>query len=330
MPANLPQQYHRAERALRRAQTPREELECLQAMLVELPKHKGTDKMQADLKQKISRLKKDIAAGLGKTNNAKTTLKIPRQGAGRVIIIGGPNAGKSQLLTHLTRATPEVAEYPFTTREPSVGMMPWQDVFVQLIDTPPITRDLFTPTVQSLIRGADLVLLLVDLGSDEGGDQLKELWDRIDSSKTRLSLRSYFDEQDVGVTYTQALLVPNKIDLPAADDRRDFFNEIIQLDLSPFPVSALTGTGTEELAEAIFRCLDIVRIYTKQPGKKPDMEKPYTLPRGGTVIEVAGMIHHEFAKNFKSAKVWGANVHDATIVQGDYVLKDNDIVELHV
>ena len=299
-------------------------------MLVELPKHKGTDKMQADLKQKISKLKKELAAGLGKTSHAKTTLKIPRQGAGRVIIIGGPNAGKSQLLTQLTRATPEVAEYPFTTREPSVGMMPWQDIFVQMIDTPPITRDLFTPTVQSLIRGADLVLLLIDLGNDDGGDQLKELWEHVSASKTRLSRRSYFDEQDVGVTYTQALLLPNKIDLAEASDRLDFFNEIIQPDLESFPVSALDGTGTAELAEAIFRCLNVVRIYTKQPGKEPDMEKPYTLPKGGTVIEVAALIHHELAQNFKSAKVWGKNVHDATIVQGDYVLNDNDIVELHV
>ena len=299
-------------------------------MLVELPKHKGTDKMQADLKQKISKLKKELAAGLGKTSHAKTTLKIPRQGAGRVIIIGGPNAGKSQLLTQLTRATPEVAEYPFTTREPSVGMMPWQDIFVQMIDTPPITRDLFTPTVQSLIRGADLVLLLIDLGNDDGGDQLKELWEHVSDSKTRLSRRSYFDEQDVGVTYTQALLLPNKIDLAEASDRLDFFNEIIQPDLESFPVSALDGTGTAELAEAIFRCLNVVRIYTKQPGKEPDMEKPYTLPKGGTVIEVAALIHHELAQNFKSAKVWGKNVHDATIVQGDYVLNDNDIVELHV
>ena len=299
-------------------------------MLVELPKHKGTDKMQADLKQKISKLKKELAAGLGKSSGAKTTVKFPRQGAGRVVIVGGPNAGKSQLLAHCTRATPEVAEYPFTTREPSVGMMPWEDVLIQVIDTPPVTNDLFTPTVQSLIRGADLVLLMVDLGSDDGGDQLKELCQRVQSSKTRFARRSYFDEQDVGVTYTKTLLVFNKIDLVEATDRLAFFSEIIQPDLEEYRISATQGIGVAELADAIFKSLDVVRVYTKQPGKQPDMENPFTLPQGGTVMEVAALIHADIARNFKSAKVWGEEVHDATTVQGDYVVKDKDIVELHV
>ena len=173
MPANLTPQYHKAEQAYRQASGPEEELACLQEMLKEIPKHKGTDKLQADLKQKIARLRDEVAAG--KKSGGKSAHRIPRQGAGRAILLGPPNAGKSQLLAALTRATPEIAPYPYTTREPQLGMMPWEDVFVQLIDTPPISRDVFDPAVTGLIRGADLVVLMVDLGSDDGASELNEL-----------------------------------------------------------------------------------------------------------------------------------------------------------
>ncbi len=174
MPANLTPQYIKAEEAYRRASSPDEELECLQVMLRELPKHKGTDKLQADLKQKISRVKKELqqhtAAG-----GRRTGLRVPRQGAGRVLLIGAPNAGKSQLVCSLTRATPEVAPYPFTTREVHPAMMPWEDVMVQLIDTPPITADVLDANTLGLMRGADLILLLADMGSDDGIEQVQEV-----------------------------------------------------------------------------------------------------------------------------------------------------------
>ena len=185
MPANLTQQYRKAEQAYREAGTPEEELSCLQTMLVELPKHKGTDKMQADLKQKISAIKKELS-GPNKKSSGRSSNRIPKQGAGRAVIIGAPNAGKSQLMASLTRATPEIADYPFTTQKPMPGMMPWNDAYVQLIDTPAITNDLYDPTVQSLIRGANLVLLMLDLGTDDGGQQLQEVLDRVQGTKTRL------------------------------------------------------------------------------------------------------------------------------------------------
>ena len=329
MPANLTQQYLKAEEEYRRAATPDEELRCLQVMLRELPKHKGTDKLQADLKAKISAAKKE-AEQQSKTPKRGGGFRLPRQGAGRAVIIGGPNAGKSQLLRSLTRATPDVAPYPFTTHEPIPGMMPFEDVTVQLIDTPPITKDVLDPNTQGLIRGAELVLLMVDLGSDDGVEQLQDVLDRLSQTKTRLACDSALDEEDVGLSYTRTFLLLNKIDLPEAADRRAMLAEFCPTDFREFAISAEHGAGLEELRAAIFESLDVVRVYTKLPSaKEPDYEKPFTIRRGGTLLEVAEQVHKDFAQNLKFARVWGSQVHDGTQVKGDYVLHDKDVVELH-
>lgn len=332
MPANLTPQYHKAEAEYRRATTPDEELRCLELMLREIPKHKGTDKLQAELKQKISKTKQEAEQH---RKNAKKSgpagVRIPRQGAGRAVVIGGPNAGKSQLLRSLTRAQPEVAPYPFTTREASPGMMNWEDVAVQLIDTSPITADVFDPDVLGLVRGAELAVLMVDLGDDDGPEQLQEVLNQFNRSKTRLARHSSLDEEDLGVSYTQTIVVPNKIDLPEAADRLAFFHEICPLDLPEIVISAEQLTNLETLRGAIFAALDVVRVYTKAPNKKePDYDRPFTVPRGGTLLDVAELVHKDLAKNLKGARVWGTAIHEGSTVRPDYEVHDKDVVELHV
>lgn len=330
MPANLTPQYLKAEEEYRRASTPEEELKWLQIMLQEIPKHKGTDKLQAELKRKISEVKKQIQAERS-TGRRTRGFRIPRQGAGTVVILGGPNAGKSALLRALTRANPEVAPYPFTTKVPMPGMMPWEDVFVQLVDTPPITADYIDPCMHGLIRSADLALLMVDLGSDEGLVQCQEVLEKLNKTKSRLSATSYLDEEDVGLSYTRAFLVPNKIDLEEAPSRLELLHDLLKLDFPEYVISAEKGIGLESLREAIYKALDVVRVYAKPPtAKEPDMERPFTFRRGSTVADMAAEIHKELAKNLKFARVWGTGVHPGTVVKGDYVLQDRDIVELHM
>src|SRR5580700_4328002 len=142
MAVNLPPQYHDAEARYKKAQSPEDKLTSLKEMWVLLPKHKASEKVQADLKTKISELTDEIEqAKLGPKKAAPGSFKIPKQGAGQVVFLGPPNAGKSRLITRLTKATPTVAAYPFTTREPVPGMMDYEDVRVQLVDLPPITAD---------------------------------------------------------------------------------------------------------------------------------------------------------------------------------------------
>ena len=331
MPANLTPQYLKAEAEYRRAGSPDEELRCLEVMLRELPKHKGTDKLQADLKHKISRAKEEAVAA--KTATRALGVRIPRQGAGRVVLLGGPNAGKSNFVRAVTRATPEVAPYPFTTREPSPAMMPIEDVLVQVIDTPPITRDNLDVSLQGLIRGADLALLLVDLGADEGWEQCVEAVARLCSTKTRLAAESYLDENDIGMSFTRTFLVLNKIDLPEAELRWEICRECEgeSWGFEIFKISAEVGEGLVELKAAVFSALEIVRVYTKLPtAKAPDMEKPFTVRRGGTLADVAELVHRDLRDKLKSARVWGSQVHPGTVCKPDYVVADKDIVELHV
>lgn len=331
MPANLTHRYLNAERAYRRAATLDDELSCLQEMLREIPKHKGTDKLQADLKSKIRRVKlaleQERKRGVGKP----ALFRLARQGAGRVVLIGGPNAGKSQLLASLTRAVPEVASYPFTTRDHTPGMMPWEDIAIQVVDTPPITADLFDPITQVLIRGAELAIVVVDLGADEGIEQFQELLTHLNATKTRLAADSYLDESDIGVSYTQTILALNKSDVVEFEMRRETLHEFCAYDFPEYVISANDSETLHRLRQGIFKSLDVIRVYTKTPSEKtPDFSNPFTIRRGETLLEVAEQVHKDFAENLKYAKVWSEPSLVGTVVKSDYIPTDRDVVEFHV
>jgi uncharacterized protein len=330
MATNLTPQYLEAEEEYKKAQSSEEKLACLKKMFQLVPKHKASEKLQADLKTKMADLKDEIEDAKKHPKKVGVSYKFPKQGAGQYIILGAPNTGKSRLLTRLTRAAPEVAAFPFTTREPHVGMMDYQDVKVQLIDTPPITADYMESYVSSVVRAADAAILMLDLGDDDGPFAAEAVLDRLAQVKTMLVGEKPATQDDYSIQYVKTLLVVNKIDVDGAQDRLDIVREMFGPKFPIHAISAEHSTGLEDLRSAIYEFLKVIRVYTKQPGKPPDMTSPFTCPIGSTVVEMAGLVHRDFTDKLKSARIWGTGVHDGQAVGREHVLHDKDVVELHI
>lgn len=328
MAVNLTPQYHEAEANYKKAQTPEQKMECLKRMWVELPKHKASEKLQAELKTKISELRDEIEEGKSKKKGG-TSHKIPRQGAGQVMILGAPNSGKSKLLASLTRATPEVAPYPFTTREPYPGMMDWEDVRVQLIDTPPITPDVMEPYLSSMIRNANAAVLLLDLQDDDGVTALEAVVDRLSQVKTMLVAQIPDSIEDPTVDYCKTIIGASQLDTEDAPTRLEMAMEVLGNRFPIYAYDAETGKGLDQLRQQIYQALNVIRIYSKRPGKPADMEAPFTCPLGSSVLEMAERVHGDLAEKLKSARIWGTGVFDGQTVTRDHILHDRDIVELH-
>lgn len=330
MAVNLPPQYHDAEARFKKGKTTEEKLAALREMWVILPKHKASEKVQAALKTKISELTDQQDREKNAPKKAPPgSFKFTRQGAGQVVFLGPPNAGKSRLLARLTNAQPTVAPYPFTTREPMPGMMAFEDVKVQLIDLPPITADAYEPFITDLTRGADSALLFLDLADDEGPAATQATQERLRQAR-RMVVPKRGEDDDPTTYQLPTILVANKCDDEAADIRLEMAREVFSDSLPMFVISAERGDGTDELRKAIFASLGVIRIYTKQQGKPADMTSPFTCPLGSTVAEFAGCVHAEFEEKVRSAKVWGSGAFDGQTVGREHVLKEKDIVELQL
>lgn len=329
MAVNLTPQYLEAEAEYKKARTNEERLECLKKMWTLLPKHKASEKVQAELKTKIADLRDEIEHEKSGPRKTGVSYKIPKQGAGQIMLLGGPNTGKSRLLSRLTRATPEVAPYPFTTQKPAAGMMDWEDARVQLIDTPPITADFFESYLTGMVRSADAAALLIDLADDDGPFAAEAVLERLAKVKTLLVKAIPEDIPDPTIDYCRTLIVGTKIDQPGAADRLEIVQEMFGPRFDIHVLDAEGGQGLEEVRTALYRLLNVIRVYSKKPGKPADKESPFTCPAGSTLLEMAELVHRDFGDKLKSARIWGAGVFDGQTVTRDHVLHDKDIVELH-
>lgn len=328
MPANLTPQYHKAEAEYRRAQSAEERVACLQEMLKLIPKHKGTDHLQADLKTRLKEAKQEVETEK-KAPKTGRTFRFPRQGAGQVLVLGAPNAGKSRVLAELTNAEPEVANYPYTTHEPMPGMMPWQDATVQLIDTPPTTADHLEPYVLNLVRTADLVVLCLDGSSDDAPDETAELLEQFRSRSTQLGRENGFVDDDFSLVQVKTLLVVTRADAEGVAERLEYFREMVPTRFEMQEVEFDREDSREALRDRIFQMLGVIRVYTKAPGKPAEYKDPFTIPVGGTVEDLAAKVHRDLAESLKFAKVWGESAHDGQSVGREHQLADRDLVELH-
>jgi ribosome-interacting GTPase 1 len=328
MPANLPPQYHEAEKIYRSAKTPEEKVEALEAMLAVMPKHKGTDHLRADLRRRMAKHQEEAQRrpSLPKKGSA---YNVRKEGAGQVVLVGLPNAGKSQLLATLTEAVTEVANYPFTTKVPMPGMMRFENIQIQLVDMPPLIDREAKPWLSHLLRNADILLVMVDLG--EGPlMQMDVIMAELEGVKVKLIGMEVKDELLIGVAQKKALIVGSKNDLNNAGENYKILRSHYGGQLPVVSISAQRGTGLEEMKRIIYEMLDIIRVYTKSPGAKADLNEPVILKKGSTVEEAAGSVHKDFLRNLKYAQVWGSGKFDGQKVSRGHVLEEGDIVEFHI
>ncbi len=331
MPANLPPQYYELERQFRAERDTREKLRMAEELLTMMPKHKGTDKLQADMKTKISKLKKDLEqqthAHVG--GHVSPHDHIVKEGAGQVILIGPPNSGKSSLLGALTHAKPLIADYPYSTREPMAGMMAFETIQFQLIDTPPISHESFETYLINLTRNADVVALVGDASDPAGVEAVSYIVEQLREKKILMGAADDPVTDDIRFIHKRTILTLHKA--LESDDSSDLSQwKQLMPNASLVPTSLLDDTSLASFRRAVFDILKIMRVYTKQVGQEAKLESPVVLSIGGTVAEAATAIHKEFAAKLKFARVWGPGKFEGQRVQADFVLSDGDIVEFHI
>jgi len=349
MPANLTPVYRKAEEAYRNAREPAEKLEHLKEMLRTIPKHKGTDHLQGDIKRWIKEITEEIGAAAKSGKKKGPVHSIRREGAAQIALLGAPNSGKSELHSRLTGSKADIGPYPFTTKLPQPGMLPFEDVAFQIVDLPPISADYIESWIVNSLQPADGVLLVVDLADPACAEHIQAILAQLNERKIDLhgwwpGLKGpkpvpepVFDEDGEEILgdpfriSLPAILVGNKADQvedPVAE--LQVLTELLELDLPVVAVSALTGAGCEAIGPLLFQGLQVVRVYTKQPGKPADTDRPFTLRRGQTVMHVAEQVHKDIASALRYAKIWGTEVYAGQQVGPEHPLADKDIIELHM
>jgi ribosome-interacting GTPase 1 len=346
MPANLTPEYRAAEAAFRKAREPRERLECLREMLRVIPKHKGTDHLQGDIKRRIKELSDELQAPRKGAARGGPALVVRPEGAAQIALIGPPNTGKSSLHARLTGSGAHVAAYPFTTQHPEPGMMPHEDVYFQLVDLPAVSPEHPVRWLASALQTADACLLVVAPDDPACLEQVEALhrvlrdshvtlidrWERAGESAARARSAAGAEEGagDPFALRLPTLLLANRADRLADPDAE--VRALLDVAGLPYPalaVSARTGHGLGEIGPWLFGHLDIVRVYTKAPGRPADRARPFVLRRGQTVEDVARLVHKDLARSLRYARVWGRAGFDGQQVGRDHGLADGDVIELH-
>jgi ribosome-interacting GTPase 1 len=329
VPANLTTQYKDAELRFRQATDHDAKREALREMLALLPKHKGTEKLHADLKKRLAKLEEEAGhAARGGAHRADPG-HVRREGAGQWILAGPPNAGKSSLLAALTHAHPEIGEYPFTTRAPLPGMAAFEDVQVQLVDTPPVASGHTEPYLPNLVQGADGTIVVLDPTADDLAQAFAAVLEVLSGGHVWPRGRAPPPGASPLLVARPVLVVATRRDLDDDGTFAALARDAVGADLPFFAVSATRGDGLDALRPELFRALGRIRVYTKEPGKKADPGKPFVLPAGATVHDLAALVHHDVAAHLKFARIWGHARFEGQQVDRHHVLADRDVVELH-
>jgi len=345
VPTNVTPEYKKAEEAYRKAREPKDRLDCLKQMLSTIPKHKGTEHLQADIKSRIKDLTEELAGPKKGGQRSGPALVIRPEGAAQIALLGPPNAGKSALHRRLTGSRAQSGPGPFMTQFPEPGMLAHEDIALQLVDLPSMSPDHSPPWIASTLQTSDAALLVVDLSDPGCVEQVQFILDTLAAKKVSLVARwpgqdretdgpgrddpPGDDTDDPFRIRLPTLLLANKSDLAPDPDEVTVLEELLDIDFPALRVSAETGQGLGALAPWLFDALGVVRVYTKAPGKDPERDRPFTVRRGETVLDVARLVHKDIAETFRFARLWGSGVFDGQQVGADHPVADGDVVELH-
>jgi uncharacterized protein len=347
VPTNVTPEYKKAEEAYRKAREPKERLDCLRQMLSTIPKHKGTEHLQADIKSRIKDLTEELAGPKKGGRRSGPALTIRPEGAAQVALLGPPNSGKSALHQRLTGSRAQAGPGSFITQFPEPGMLAHEDIAFQLLDLPSMSADHSPPWMASTLQTADAALLVVDLSDPACVEQVQFILDTLADRKISLvgvwpglpRNEAAGGDADAGGRGHEiddpfrialpTLLLANKSDLTPDPEEVTVLEELLDVDFPALRVSAQTGQGLGEIAPWLFRALQVVRVYTKAPGKEPERDRPFTVRSGDTVLDVARLVHKDIAESFRFGRLWGSGVFDGQQVGADHPVADGDVVELH-
>ncbi len=385
MPTNLPPEARAKWIKVMEAKTPEDKIRALEEFISSVPKHKGTENLLLWARRRLSQLREEVEEKKKRKGGKGPKFYIEKEGAAQLVLLGVPNSGKSSLLAKLTNAKPLVTDYPYATRAPQPGMLLYEDIQFQIIDTPSIPFDTgekvgWMNRTIGLARNADGILIVLDMGTnplkqlkgiitelERSGILLKKPEARVDIEKTssgginivingklietnvneiKSLLKDYrihhaivkiwgnatLDDVEAALmenrAYKPSIILANKMDLPGSQEKLEILRKIVKDHIEIIPVSAKTGEGLEKIGETIFRQLDIVRIYTKQPNGDV-ATVPLILKKGSTVMDVAKSVHSRLAKHFRYAKIWGKSAkYPGERVGPDHVVEDKDVVEI--
>ncbi|MEM0014801.1 MAG: GTPase [Zestosphaera sp.] len=390
MPTNLPAEAKAKWVKYLEARTTEEKIEALEEFLSAVPKHKGTENLVAWSRRKLSELRKELEERRVRRGGGGPTFFIEKEGAAQVVVLGFPSSGKSSVLRALTNAKPEVGQIPFTTKFPVPGMMSFEDVQIQLIDTPAFVEGVskggigWGTRLLGLARNADGLLLVLDTSNnprrqleimlDELGgvgihlmkprgqvhivrgrglqgvrvvvngrlvgctaDEVRKLLEsyRLYNSEVRVVGEVTLDEIEKAIferiTYKPSLILLNKIDLLTGGQVASAVESIRGMipGVEVVPVSALRGEGFEQVPRMVFRMLNLIRVYTKEPNSETHSPKPMVLREGATVEDAVKEIREEFMKFFKYARLWGPSAKFPGEKVGlTHKLMDGDVIEI--
>jgi ribosome-interacting GTPase 1 len=327
MPTNVTADYIKAEQAFRAAREPGERLSCLKEMLRCIPKHKGTEHLQADIKSRIKALTEELAGPKKGAARTGPTQTVRVEGAAQIALLGPPGSGKSSLHAALTGSHASATPY---TKEPLPGMLPKEDIHFQLIDLPPISADYMENWMPNALQPADAALLVIDINDPDCLEQVPTVCDQLTGKKIHLIAQwpGFGDSQaadhaaepedelrDPFHIELPTLVIANKIDLCEASEDVSVLKELLDVD---FPILAMSA-----------QTLQGARVYTKSPGKSAEKDKPFTLRKGQTVADVARLVHKDVASTLRYARLWGGGRFAGQQVGPQHEVSDGDVLELH-